>query len=65
MAYVIPDGGIETIGGEDSNFYDGLQVSGKLQVSGRAVVTDIRPFEPISRANGEFNLVERADGVLD
>ena len=65
MAYVIGDAESETIGDNETNFYDGAQVSGTLQVSGRAVVTDVTPFEPISRANAEFNLIERADGVLD
>jgi hypothetical protein len=64
MAYVIPDGETETIGDKASNFYDGLQVSGKLQVSGRAVVSDVT-LEPISKPNGEFELIARADGVLD
>jgi hypothetical protein len=65
MPYVIGDTESETIGGNETNFYDGVQVSGTLQVSGRGVVTDVTQFEPISRANAEFNLIERADGVLD
>ena len=49
--------------GETQTFSSPLQVSGVLEVNGKAVITTIE--EPIfgkSRADGEKNLIVRAEG---
>ena len=67
MAEVIGDTETQTIpDGETRHYPDGLQVSGELQVSGIAVVGAPAPlFIGVSRAEGEKDLIARADGVID
>ena len=67
MSSIIPSGETETVvSGQTRTFDSPLQVSGTLQVSGRAVVTNIeQPIFGKSRADGEKQLIVRAEGEID
>ena len=67
MTEVIGDTESVTINSGETEFYpDGLQVSGTLQVSGRAVVGSPAPsFVGKSRADGTQNVITRNDGTQD
>ena len=64
MSSTIPSGETETIPSPETRTFDSpLQVSGTLQVSGKAVVTNVeQPIFGKSRADGEKNLIVRAEG---
>ena len=66
MAEVIGDTETQTVPDNQVETYFGLQVSGTLQVSGRVYVTDsTQAIIGNSRAEGEKDLIARADGVVD
>ena len=54
------------LSGESRTFDSPLTVNGTLEVSGRATVTTIgEPIFGKSRADGEKNLIVRAEGEID
>ena len=67
MSRTIPSGETKTVvSGQTRTFDSPLQVSGTLQVSGRMVVTNIeQPIFGKSRADGERQLIVRAEGEID
>ena len=66
MAEVIGDAETKTVPDTQVETYFGLQVSGELQVSGQVYVTDsTQDIIGKSRAEGEKDLIARADGIVD
>lgn len=57
---------VVVIDGSNRTFVPDLTVNGTLEVNGTATVSDTgTEFVPKSRAEGEYDLIVRADGLID